>query len=365
MDVYPTNKTSSFKIQLNEPIDIGAEEWEVALMSINYPYTWTNVGEAAQVYMKYYIDTSAEVKEIHFPNWQCKSMSEVIAFINNKITDIAPDAHNSNKIFFGQDELGRVKIYTEASGFDIGFSPNMLRLLGLAGHRKADVMQMSSFEKRQDHRDFLNLFWSRENPFDFDDEQLCSLLNNTSDFLEVIEVIRPFLDKNKVLFTQNIPMVSYTHPWQGQGTMHRKEIESWYEGFQNSGTYHIEWALEEIVYHMKMLVSHSEMPKKIKGVTPGIINPVQRMYIYANFIEPIDFNNKPIRLLKMVNTRGEAFKTVQEEFENPIYVPVEKGKISRVEVLIGDDSGGPVSFQSGTVVLTLHFRKAIKRRKYF
>jgi hypothetical protein len=98
----------------------------------------------------------------------------------------------------------------------------------------------------------------------------------------------------------------------------------------------------------------------IKGVTPGNLNPVERMFIYTNIIEPVDVNEKAMRLLRMVNTRGEPFKTTHEEFTKPSYLPVEKGKFSVIEVYVSDASGKPVPFQIGTLMLMLHFRR---RRK--
>jgi hypothetical protein len=102
-----------------------------------------------------------------------------------------------------------------------------------------------------------------------------------------------------------------------------------------------------------------QIPSTIKGVTPGMINPVQRMFIYTNIIEPVDVNDTYARLLKLVNTRGEPFKTTQEEYSHPTYFALQKGKLSMIEVFIADETGEPVSFQSGTVVLTLHFRKVL------
>jgi hypothetical protein len=110
---------------------------------------------------------------------------------------------------------------------------------------------------------------------------------------------------------------------------------------------------------------HEAVPRRIKGVTPCQMNPVQRMYIYTNIIEPVDMNDGTKQLLKMVNTRGEPWKTTHEVFTHPMYLPVRKGgKIGMIHVLICDATGTPVSFQSGTVVLTLHFRKIKKELKW-
>jgi hypothetical protein len=113
---------------------------------------------------------------------------------------------------------------------------------------------------------------------------------------------------------------------------------------------------------MKKLYSQEHLSKVINAKTPGVLNPVERMFVYMNIIDPIDFNDTFVKLLKLVNTSGESFKTTQEDFLNPMYHPVQKGKISMIDVLIANESGDPVSFQIGTVVLTLHFRKVLRGR---
>jgi hypothetical protein len=114
---------------------------------------------------------------------------------------------------------------------------------------------------------------------------------------------------------------------------------------------------------MKKLYSKESLPKVINASTPGVLNPVQRMFVYVNIIDPIDVNDRFVRLLKLVNTAGESFKTTQEDFLQPMYHTVQKGKISMIDVLIADESGDPVSFQIGTVILTLHFRKVLPQRR--
>ena len=42
--VYPDNKISNFKVDLEPPIDLSSgDSWEVAMLDINYPTRWNNV----------------------------------------------------------------------------------------------------------------------------------------------------------------------------------------------------------------------------------------------------------------------------------------------------------------------------------
>ncbi len=95
MKDYPQNKTSKFKILLKEPLELGEDDWEVCLRSINYPFSWTNVGPSAKVFMKFYSSLTAGVQEMNFPDWQCTSMEEVVKFIANEVTQKADDRGSS------------------------------------------------------------------------------------------------------------------------------------------------------------------------------------------------------------------------------------------------------------------------------
>lgn len=120
-------------------------------------------------------------------------------------------------------------------------------------------------------------------------------------------------------------------------------------------------AFDELMDNLEILAKEPPIPSALRGVIPCTLNPVQRMYIYCNILEPIGMNEKAVKLLKLVNTQGTGFKTVQEDFAHPIYLPVQKGKITMIEVLIADESGDRVPFQVGTAVLTLHFRRVARR----
>jgi hypothetical protein len=117
-----------------------------------------------------------------------------------------------------------------------------------------------------------------------------------------------------------------------------------------------------VMMHVMQFLQLKKPPRDIRGVVPGNLNPVERMFIYTNVIEPVDMNDSTTRLLRMVNTSGRAFTTTQVEFMFPIYLPVKKGKISRIVILISNDQGDPVPFQVGTVIITLHFRRREPRR---
>lgn len=363
MDVYPDNKTSQFKVMLKDPIDVGDEAWEVSLQSINYPYSWTNMGPSAKVHMKFYVDSRNGEREINFPDWQCETLREVVDFISHEITKIEKSSRvKSPSLQVSLDELGRFKLACMSKSFDVGFSDNMLRLLGLLGHPAAEDMKIAKFDVRQEARNFLDHVMLEDVVFDYNDVNIRREIKKASTINELLEVVEIYIDWKKVndYYSEEdyIDMDRVRkHRYRFQFTEKLPEftMKGLLSGFRGI------FGLEDLMYNFKLLAGLNAPREFMKGATPGVINPVQRMYVYMNIIEPVDMNDKSVKLLKMINTRGSRFKTTQEEFINPLYTRIRKGKISMIDVFIADDQGDPVPFQVGTVVLTLHFRRVNRR----
>ena len=105
-------------------------------------------------------------------------------------------------------------------------------------------------------------------------------------------------------------------------------------------------------------------PEKVivSGVAPRLY-PADQLFIHTNIIQPIDLNDKTVDLLKVVNVRGEQNRSTYEAFSHPAYQPVQKGKqITMIHVYIKSELGDLVPFESGTLMMTLHFRKQRYRR---
>lgn len=357
-DMYPDNKTSNFKVQLNEPIHTRDDEsWEVGLTSINYPYSWINVGPAAKVYMRYYLPGHQGSVLVDFPNWQCNSLEEIIKFMNHKITAAQKGVKSSSNILAGLDQLGRFKITSTYPNFDMGMSPNMLKLVGMNGPKQAALFNIEAFERRQFLRDCLEgLFegtaWLTDD--------MKARIRKTNDLEGVVNLIKDRVKNSQHIVECLLNKSSYfehtIHDWRGKVADSSSPNLMYMLGI-NMATDLFWQNLEDVIYCMKRISEFPQIPNTLKGVMPGILNPAQRMYVYTNIIEPYDMNAEKVRLLRLVNTRGESFKTTQEDFINTTYFPLERGKLSMIQVLIADENGEPVPFQSGTVVLTLHFRR--------
>jgi hypothetical protein len=373
MEMYPGNKTSSFQVSLTKPLDFGEDNWEVGLQSINYPYSWVNVGPAAGVRMKYYVDRKVGVEELVFPNWQCQSLKEIEKFIKeeirmNCIRRREQDENKMSKLGIIIDELGRVKIGCDEPEFDIGMSDNLLSVLGLLGHPEMESLRLSSFERRQKYRDLIERFWNMK--VDYNEKLIKKSVLECKDLMSFIFLTREFISFDRLvkegsqiwgdfnLTASELTEIEELVQERLLSSYEKKEGEA-----TNTARYERLKLTALFMIYMRAYVKEPRPSKVIKGILPGVLNPVERMYIYLNIIRPIDMNDNPLKLLKLVNTDGKRFKTTQEEFSNPTYLPVQKGLHNMLQVYIKNDRDEFVPFMSGTVVMTLHFRKTSNQRK--
>jgi hypothetical protein len=349
-------------------------------------------------------------------------MEEVVKFIAKEVMEKAK-VTGSPQIMFELDGLGRVRIENRGGYYDLGFSDNMLKLLGLAGSPEAEYLQMKNFDARQQIRDILNGVWLDGYKFDYGDDFVRQGVVTSESEEEFLEVVKAYINLDKLTwFYRNYGLDIEAVNNEASGNQpHKLNVSpqavieavlapNMQDGLINDGSGRIvpvvpaaeppkiilmkppvtadlgaptpplssperspltsfrtllasyRRSFKFLMTLMKKLYSTEGLPKVISATTPGVLNPVQRMFVYLNIIDPMDVNDRFVKLLKLVNTKGESFKTTQEEFLNPMYHRVQKGKISMIDVLIADEAGDPVSFQIGTVVLTLHFRKASKQR---
>ena len=99
--------------------------------------------------------------------------------------------------------------------------------------------------------------------------------------------------------------------------------------------------------------------KRVDDVFPDIAH----MYVYCDLVNHQLVGDSRVPLLRIVPLTGRAGENVTTVYENIQYVPVRGGPVQNIEVDIRDDTGRPISFRYGRVVVSLHLRKA--RSQYF
>ena len=94
------------------------------------------------------------------------------------------------------------------------------------------------------------------------------------------------------------------------------------------------------------------------------LNPnTHHLYIYCNLVNEIVVGDIFAKLLRTVSTRSEDYgQYVTRTFTTPHYIPLASSFENFVEISIRDDVGRLIPFESGKVIVTLHFRKQKKWR---
>lgn len=81
------------------------------------------------------------------------------------------------------------------------------------------------------------------------------------------------------------------------------------------------------------------------------------LFIYSDIVEHVTVGDTRAPLLRIVDARGPHGETINHIYERPLYIPIQKKQFETVEILISDDFGVKIPFQSGKVIITLHFRQ--------
>ena len=101
------------------------------------------------------------------------------------------------------------------------------------------------------------------------------------------------------------------------------------------------------------------LKKNIRATNTIDLNlTTHNLYIYSNIVSEMIVGDVYAQLLKIVNTRNGAYgENVFIRYENPDYVKLNSNYIKNIRINIKDSLGENFKFQSGNVLIKLHFRK--------
>lgn len=95
---------------------------------------------------------------------------------------------------------------------------------------------------------------------------------------------------------------------------------------------------------------------------PDISEGFSSLFVYSDIVENRLVGDVMVPLLRVVPVRGSPSdpQNIQwESFKHVQYIPVNRTRADTIEVNISRDNGQSVPFESGKVVLTLHFKKTL------
>ena len=87
------------------------------------------------------------------------------------------------------------------------------------------------------------------------------------------------------------------------------------------------------------------------------------LFVYCDVVKHVVVGDVKAPLPRTVNITRKDGLTVNRIFQTVQYVSVQRKHLCSIEIDIRDDTGRPVPFQCGKVIVTLHFRR--KRPAYF
>ena len=97
--------------------------------------------------------------------------------------------------------------------------------------------------------------------------------------------------------------------------------------------------------------------KTTKGLYVVDLRTIMMLFVYCNIVQPQVVGDTNAKLLRSVPVQGKMGDVVTKTFTNIQYVPVQTKSFEDIEILLRDDTGHPVPFERGKVLVTLHFRQ--------
>lgn len=83
------------------------------------------------------------------------------------------------------------------------------------------------------------------------------------------------------------------------------------------------------------------------------------LYIYCDLVDNQVVGDASVPLLRAVNIEGAHGEIICKVYDMPHYLPLTRKEFSAVEINIKDDSGRPVKFKYGKIIIKLHFRRRL------
>lgn len=123
--------------------------------------------------------------------------------------------------------------------------------------------------------------------------------------------------------------------------------------------------LAEILHLPEKLCADPKTSKTYRSA--GRVTDLQRgkrsLYVYCDLIQHQLVGDSSVPLLRIVPVRGTYGGNVVRTYNDIHYMPARGGTTTNVEINIRDDTGEPIAFDAGRVVVILHVRR--RRSPYF
>jgi hypothetical protein len=351
-DVFPKNSAGDFKILLSNPISFPDDEnWEVALLDIHYPCSWVNVGLKVGTDM-HYVDSGGNIQAVKFPNWHCENLKEIAKYIQSQLP---PDEYTAEL-----DAIGRFTIKSKGPACAISMSDQLADILGFDDETKRSL-DRGNLVTRYYNRSKLAVYW-KTNPLDTDAPLRKKVLEIKGNHVQLAALLKEHLNVDALEHTK---VGSDAILQSAYGKKIKENIDEIAAELGCDGTAELATNFAYFFHYLYKLYEEPLYPRQYVAQMGGRLHKMERFFVHMDIIDPVDINDTTSDILKVFKIKGQRYKVTQEIFNKPIYHALRKGKISLIRVYITDQSGDIVSFESGTVLVTVHFRKQKRGRVYY
>ena len=311
-DYTQANNTHSFRVQLPEPISLEGR-WEVALVDIQYPYSWKNVVGEHFVAMHYRLKSGlggvtlyGKIPEGHY--------SDVAALIGAIKVGIREAARKAPEV------EASANLMTYRSQLKIKYRVNVQ--LSLRQDLPSSLVELLTDEELEHDTELYDI--------------LVQAKQNKEPTQEVAEMEQAL----------SYSFVKETNQLQ----LHLEEGKS-INTLVLPGSFKYMLGLES-----------SSLPVGTTAArySPDLTGGLTTLYVHCNIVEPQVVGNYRSELLRTVpvDSRKRFGDTVHKLFNSPHYINVLHKNFDNIKIEIRSDTGEPIPFEYGKVIVKLHFRKS-------
>ena len=106
-----------------------------------------------------------------------------------------------------------------------------------------------------------------------------------------------------------------------------------------------------------------EKGKKIRSKYPATVSGgFYQMYVYSDAIDPQPHPDGNVSILRTIPVEVKPNQEyLSKRFQKVYYMPLSKHSLSNISFKFLDDTGHPVGFDYGKLLIVLHFQKKLTR----
>ena len=369
-DFEDVNRTNSFRVRLPEPVQLlGA--WEVALVDLQYPYSWRNLAgkQTVRIQYKTSIGSPAYLEGV-VPSGYYGDVPTLLDGVRLAIRDAArniPVMEALVKLVLHRTRI--IKRFPappphtaleETSGKRIKRN-RFLKLAEVARQLSED--QPSNLKQQQQQQEEMETeekgseYMLFRQPLSTHYRQLASAEEVERDDA----LFEQWMDEKKRLDSSRVEDAAESeleHAFDGSLTrgMGRVKVR-----VAEGKSINALWLPQTVSYMLGLSETHLKPGRTYRAsYQPDLTAGLTTLYVHCSIVEPQVVGNVRSELLRAIpiDSKHDFGDTVHELFTSPHYIGVLRRSFDHIKIEIRTDSGELVPFEHGKCVVKLHFRKA-------